>query len=40
MGGAYPKNQDQIIDVGMIGNSSAESTRLLGGLGVSSPEKT
>ena len=32
-GGAYLKNRDQIINVGMIGHESAEDIKFLGGSG-------
>ena len=34
MGGAYLKNWDQLINVGMIGHADVEDIRLLGGGGV------
>ena len=33
MGGAYLKNWDQLINVGMIGHADVEDIRLLGGGG-------
>ena len=42
MGGAYLKNWDQLINVGMIGRADVEDIRLLGGGGVwwhAPPEK-
>ena len=39
MGGAYLKNRDQIINVGMIGHASTEDTMALGGRGHAFSEK-
>ena len=38
-GGAYLKNRDQIISVGMIGHASSKDTRVLGGSGGMLPGK-
>ena len=38
-GVAYPKYPNQIINVGTIGHTSAEDTRLLGGSGSMLPRK-
>ena len=37
-GGAYLKNRNQIINVGMIGHASSEDERVLGGPGHVSQE--
>ena len=37
--GEYPTNQDQIINVGMIGDASSEDARVLGGPVACSPRQ-